>query len=90
MEPASDDKQGMIRPISIPLPDRLARGGRPIAAAIGNGVNSLRQMYGRTLALWAHDLLASQPEAAWAEADPLDDYTNRDWRLMYTGDVLDD
>ncbi len=64
--------------------DRLA-GNREVLADDG-----LREMYLRTLANWASDVLSGGDAVEWAEPDPAADYRNRDWKSLYTGSVLDD
>ena len=49
----------------------------------------MRQMYQRTLTYWASDLLPA-PRPQWPASDPMSDYRNRDWHLLYNGSVLDD
>ena len=48
------------------------------------------QMYQRTMALWAFDLLAHRPAAVWLEEDPVCDRRDRNWLRLYEGSILDD
>ena len=49
-----------------------------------------RQMFQRMLTGWAHDCLAKSMKINWKEPDPIEDYSNHDWSLLYKGDLLDD
>ena len=50
----------------------------------------IRRIYQRTLATWTLDVLNQPPKPSWQEPDPIGDYRNRDWRQLYTGNILDD
>ena len=51
---------------------------------------SLHHMYHRMLTGWVGDLLQARPRIEWPENDPVSDGRNRDWHLLYSGNVLDD
>lgn len=58
---------------------------------VASELPGMRTMFGRTLACWASDLLATPPSIQWNEDnDPIADYRDRDWSKLYTGSVLDD
>jgi hypothetical protein len=61
----------------------------PADAFVGR-MDEVKLCYRRAMAGWAQQLLQPAPRAAWAEAQPQDDYHNRDWWRMYLGSVLDD
>ncbi len=47
-------------------------------------------MFHRMLTGWASDVLSPAQPLTWRDADPIADYRNRDWKLLYAGSVLDD
>jgi hypothetical protein len=66
----------------------------PELAAMAERLRKVKQSYEHFLALWALDRLLTRPVAIDRfQADinnAIDDPHNRDWSMMYRGDVLDD
>ncbi len=61
-----------------------------IASPVSPRTESMKRMYRRAVANWAFDLLAHRPAAVWPDCDAEADHTDRDWRKLYAGDILDD
>ena len=84
------DKKFVVGPINT---IRL----EPATAVVKSGKSTVRPidlkvrtMYHRTLAGWVLDLLNRPAELMWRGPDPIGDFHDRDWRRLYTGDILDD
>lgn len=48
------------------------------------------QMFQRSLANWAGDLLRQSQIIAWPKPQAANDFRDRNWKKMYEGSVVDD
>ena len=64
--------------------DRMSAKRQPIS------MDAATQMFQRTLANWAGDLLRQSQMIAWPKTQSVNDFRDRNWKQLYEGSVMDD